>query len=271
MSVARERFWQAAEWTALRIGAGIGIAARLGLLEIKTLLVILLVAGAAWCFAEIADEVGEGETRSFDEAVLLAMREPGDSNDPVGPRWFEEAARDVTALGGLTVLLIVTLSSAAYMLMARRPRMALLLTLSVLGAQVLSSALKHGFARPRPDMIAHEAYVYTASFPSGHSVMAAATYLTLGALLAQVQRRRRQKMFLLGMGMALAILVGMSRVYLGVHWPTDVLAGWTVGAGWAAVVWLVARVLQRRGLLRHASGEAEIPPPSESSSPSDVT
>ena len=271
MSLTRDRVWAAAEWTALRIGAGLAIASRLGLLEIKTLLVILMLAGAAWGFAEIADEVGEGETRSFDEALLLAMREPGDSNDPVGPRWFEEAARDVTALGGLVVLLIITLSSAAYMLMAGRPRMALLLTLSVLGAQILSSALKYGFARPRPDLIAHEAHVYTASFPSGHSVMAAATYLTLGALLAQVQSRRHQKMFLLGLGMTLAVLVGISRVYLGVHWPTDVLAGWTVGAGWAALVWLVARVLQRQGLLRHASGETEIPPPSESSSRSDVT
>ena len=271
MSLARERFWQAAEWTALRIGAGIGVASRLGLLEIKTLLVVLLVAGAAWGFAEIADEVAEGATRSFDEAVLLAMREPGDTNDPIGPRWFEEAARDVTALGGLVVLLIVTLSAAAYMLMARRPRMALLLTLSVIGAQILSSALKHGFARPRPDLIAHEAYVYTASFPSGHSVMAAATYLTLGALLAQVQSRRRQKMFLLGMGMALAILVGMSRVYLGVHWPTDVLAGWTVGAGWAALVWLASRILQRLGALRNARGQSEIPRPAESSAASDVT
>jgi undecaprenyl-diphosphatase len=101
--------------------------------------------------------------------------------------------------------------------------------------------------------------------------MAAATYLTLGALLAQVQGRRRQKMFLLGLGAALALLVGMSRIYLGVHWPTDVLAGWTVGAGWAAMIWLVARVLQRHGLLRHASGETEIPPPSESSSSSNVT
>ncbi|HVG81787.1 MAG TPA: phosphatase PAP2 family protein, partial [Methylomirabilota bacterium] len=235
MSMARERLWQAAEWTLLRVGAGVSLASRLGLLEIKTLLVILLLAGAGWGFAELADEVGEGETRSFDEAVLLAMREPGDTNDPVGPRWFEEAARDVTALGGLVVLLIVTASSAAYMLLGRRPRMALLLTLSVIGAQILSSALKHGFARPRPELVAHEAYVYTASFPSGHSVMAAATYLTLGALLAQVQSRRRQKMFLLGLAMALALLVGMSRIYLGVHWPTDVLAGWTLGGLWALI------------------------------------
>ncbi|HSD34131.1 MAG TPA: phosphatase PAP2 family protein [Alphaproteobacteria bacterium] len=253
-----------------RVTRILAAASRLGLLEIRTLLIVLLLAGAAWSFAEIAEEVGEGETRSFDEAVLLALREPGDTADPIGPRWFEEAARDVTALGGVTVLAIVTLSSLAYMLMADRPRMALLLAASVIGAQVLSSALKHGFARPRPELVAHEAYVYTASFPSGHSVMAAATYLTLGAMLAQVQTRRRQKAFLLGIAVILVVLVGLSRVYLGVHWPTDVLAGWTVGAGWAALVWLIARVLQRSGLLRHASGETEIPPPEESSSRSDA-
>ena len=253
-----------------RVTRILGAASRLGLLEIRTLLIVLLLAGAAWSFAKIAEEVGEGETRSVDEAVLLALREPGDTADPIGPRWFEEAARDVTALGGVTVLAVVTLSSFAYMLMAGRPRMALLLAASVVGAQILSSALKRGFARPRPELVAHEAYVYTASFPSGHSVMAAATYLTLGVLLAQVQTRRRQKIFLLALALSLVLLVGLSRIYLGVHWPTDVLAGWTVGAGWAALVWLVARVLQRSGLLRHASGETEIPPAAESSSRSDV-
>ena len=108
----------------------LGTASRLGLLEIKTLLVVLILAGAAWIFTGIATEVGEGETRSFDEKVLLAMRVPGDPADPIGPRWLEEAARDITALGGVTVLLIVTLSSAIYMLMAQRPRMALLLIVS---------------------------------------------------------------------------------------------------------------------------------------------
>jgi undecaprenyl-diphosphatase len=233
-------------------------------LEIKTLLIVLLLAGAAWIFAEIAAEVGEGETRSFDEWVLLAMRVPGDPADPIGPRWLEEAARDITALGGVAVLLIVTISSATYMLMDGRPRMALLLAVSVVGAEILNSLLKVGFARPRPELVAHQAYVFTASFPSGHSVMSAATYLTLGALLAQVQSRRRQKVFLLGLAITLTILVGLSRVYLGVHWPTDVLAGWTLGAAWAAMIWMVARILQRLGLLHHPSGETEIPPASTS-------
>ena len=254
-----------------RLGRVFTTATHLGLFEIRTLLILLAVAGSAWGFASIAEEVGAGETRGFDERVLLFMRVPGDPNDPVGPRWFEEACRDVTALGGLVVLLLLTISSAVYLLMARRPRMAILVVVSVLGAQLLSSALKYGFERPRPELVPHEAYVYTASFPSGHSVMSAATYLTLAALLAQVQPHRRLKAFILGLAIAIVVLVGLSRVYLGVHWPTDVLAGWTVGAGWAALVWLASRILQRLGALRNARGQSEIPRPAESSAASDVT
>src|SRR5262249_20272646 len=117
----------------------LGTASRLGLLEIKTLLIVLMLAGGAWAFTPIARGVGEGETRSFDESLLLAMRVPGDTADPIGPRWLEDAARDITALGGVAVLSIVTISSAAYMLMARRPRLALLLVISVIGAEILNS------------------------------------------------------------------------------------------------------------------------------------
>ena len=254
-----------------RLGRAVTTATHLGLFEIKTLLFVLAIAGSAWAFAGIAEEVREGETRGFDEAVLLSMRVAGHPDDPIGPRWFEEACRDVTALGGLVVLVLLTLSSAVYLLMARRPRVALLLLISVLGAQLLSSALKYGFERPRPELVPHEAYVYTASFPSGHSVMSAATYLTLAALLAQVQPHRRLKAFILGLAVAVVVLIGLSRVYLGVHWPTDVLAGWTVGAGWAALVWLVSRILQRLGALRNAAGQSEIPPAAESSPSSDVS
>ena len=158
----------------------------------------------------------------------------------------------MTALGGVTVLVLVTLSSIVYLVMARRPRMALLVLVSVVGAQLLSTALKHGFDRPRPELVPHGSYVYTASFPSGHAAMAAVTYLTLGALLARAQPERRLKAFILGLAILITLLVGFSRVYLGVHWPTDVLAGWTLGAGWAALVGMVARMLQARGAIRGA-------------------
>ena len=123
----------------------------------------------------------------------------------------------------------------------------LLLVVAVSLGTVLSSTLKLLVARPRPDLIAHVVQVHTMSFPSGHATLSAVTYLTLGALLARVQPNRRLKAFLLGLALILTILVGASRVYLGVHWPSDVLAGWCVGAAWASLCWFVALQLQRRG------------------------
>ncbi|CAN5314764.1 phosphatase PAP2 family protein [soil metagenome] len=209
------------------------------------LIVLLLIAGALWAFAEIADEVGEAGSFPFDEAVLLAMRTPGDPSDPLGPRWVEEIGRDLTALGGMAILSMITAAAAGYLVLQGKKRAALLVIVAAGGGMVLSTALKYGFDRPRPELVPHGSYVYTASFPSGHSMLSAVTYLTLGALLARVHPRRRMKVYFLTLAAVLAVLVGISRVYLGVHWPTDVLAGWSVGAAWALSVWLVALWLQR--------------------------
>lgn len=215
--------------------------------EIYILIAIALIVGGVWAFVELADEVLEGETHSFDEAVLLALRHSEDPSDPVGPAWVEELGRDLTALGGVGVLTIITASAAGFLWLQRKRRAMYLLVVAIASGLLVSSALKHGFDRPRPDLVPHEALVYTASFPSGHSMLAAVTYLTLGALLARVQPNRRLKIYLLGMACLLTILVGLSRVYLGVHWPTDVLAGWTMGAVWALLFWLLTRWLQHRG------------------------
>ena len=120
----------------------------------------------------------------------------------------------------------------------------------------LSTLLKIGFDRPRPDLVPHEAIVYTASFPSGHAMLAAVVYLTLGALLARVQPRRLLKLYLLGLAILLTVAVGASRVYLGVHWPTDVVAGWAVGAAWALLCWAAALWLQRQGRVETDDPEA---------------
>lgn len=215
--------------------------------EFLPLLVLVLVAGGTWLFAELAEEVMEGDTNQVDEMVLLALRNPQDRSDPLGPRWVEEMARDFTALGGVGVLMILTLAVCGFLVLDRKNHAALLVLVAVGGALALSSLLKYGFQRPRPDLVPHGSYVYTSSFPSGHSMMAAATYLTLGALLARVQPRRRLKAYLLGSALLLTVVVGFSRVYLGVHWPTDVLAGWTAGGVWALSGWLAARWLQGRG------------------------
>jgi undecaprenyl-diphosphatase len=215
--------------------------------EIAILATICVLAGGLWAFINLADEVSEGETEGFDRAVLLAFRNPADAADPVGPPWFEEMVRDVTALGSNFVLTLVTLSVIGYLLLAKKHGAALLVLVSVGGGTILGTLLKIAFERPRPDLVPHGAEVYTASFPSSHAMLAAVTYLTLGALLARLEVKRRVKVFFLALSVLVTILVGLSRIYLGVHWPTDVLAGWAVGAAWGMAVWLVALWLQRSG------------------------
>jgi undecaprenyl-diphosphatase len=112
---------------------------------------------------------------------------------------------------------------------------------------LLSALLKDAFGRARPDLVPHGVEVHTLSFPSGHAMLAAATYLTLGALLARVQPHPRVKTYVLTVAAVLTVLIGVSRVHLGVHWPSDVLAGWCVGAAWALLCWMAAVWLQRRG------------------------
>ncbi|WP_372624797.1 phosphatase PAP2 family protein [Falsiroseomonas sp.] len=223
------------------------IAARAERLERWTVLALLLVAGGIWAFVELADEVQEGETARIDRALLLALRSATNPADPLGPPWLEEVGRDLTALGGIAVLTLLSLTITAFLLLRGLRGAAALLAVSVAGGMLVSQSLKSVFERQRPDLVPHGAEVFTASFPSGHAMMSAVVYLTLGVLLARVETIFRVKAFVLGIAVLLAVLVGVSRVYLGVHWPSDVLAGWTVGAAWALLCWLLARWLQRRG------------------------
>jgi undecaprenyl-diphosphatase len=215
--------------------------------ELATLAALALAASGIWLFVELADEVLEGDTRSADERLLLAMRSPSDSDDPLGPAWAEELARDVTGLGGVGILTLLTLASAGFLAIQRKRHLAVYLIAAVGGGTLASQMLKLGFDRPRPDLVAHGQLVYTSSFPSGHSMVSAVVYLTLGALLASAQRSPRMRAYVLGLALFVALAVGVSRVYLGVHWPTDVLAGWAAGAAWALVCWVGAERLRRRG------------------------
>ena len=217
--------------------------------QLGLLLIFALAIGGTWGFVELAEEVMEGETRAIDEFLLLALRNPTDPTDPLGPAWVEELGRDFSSLGGLGVLTLLTAAAVGYTLLLGRRRTALFILAAVCGGLLLGIALKYGFGRPRPDLVPHGSYVYTASFPSGHALMSAIAYLTLGALLARMQPRLQLKVYIMSCMALLTFLVGLSRVYLGVHWPSDVLAGWGVGATWALFCWLVARVLQLRGQL----------------------
>jgi undecaprenyl-diphosphatase len=211
---------------------------------IHYLLGFLALAGSLWVFAEVADEVVEGESQRLDRAVLEALRQPGDLSDPLGPPWVEEAMRDITALGGTAVLTLITLFAVGFLVLERKPKTIAFLVLSVIGGLLLSLLLKDLFDRPRPDFLAHAQVVYTKSFPSGHSMNAAVIYLTLGATLAHAHEARALKVYMIAASIAVTVLVGFSRLYLGVHWPTDVLAGWSAGAAWGMLVWLSFRLLQ---------------------------
>jgi undecaprenyl-diphosphatase len=224
----------------------------LGRHELATLLLVVAVAAGVWFFAELADEVKDGDALPFDQAVLLAMRNPQDPSDPLGPGWVEEIGRDLTALGGVAMLTFLTVAAAGYLLLERKRHAAVFLLVAVTGGVLLSLALKGSFSRPRPDLVPHGSYVSTTSFPSGHSMMSAITYLTLGALLARTHPHPRIKAYVLMLAVLMTFAVGVSRVYLGVHWPTDVLAGWAAGATWALLCWLAARWLQRRGRVEAA-------------------
>jgi undecaprenyl-diphosphatase len=220
---------------------------RLSTVEASALAAIGLIGASLWLFISIAGAVVEGETTAWDRRLLLALRSAADPATPWGPPWVQEMARDVTALGGVTVLTLMTLAVIGYLLLAGKRNAAIAVLAAVAGGLILSTLLKLGFHRARPDLVPHGSVVYTASFPSGHSMMAAITYLTLGALLARVQATIAIKIYLLTVAVFLTVLVGVSRVYLGVHWPTDVAAGWTVGAAWALLCSLVMRRLQRQG------------------------
>jgi undecaprenyl-diphosphatase len=227
-------------WSLLRIPVR-------SMLEARTLIALFISVGAMLLFAAFVDWVIEGHTRAFDESVLLAFRDPNNPSHPIGPAWLQIMFRDITPLGGYAVVMLISLAVIGYLLMDGKRGAALWVLTSVSGGAVLSNLLKLAIERPRPDLVARLVEVNTSSFPSGHATLAAVTYLTLGALLSRVEARRRVKIYVLTVAVVLTLLIGVSRIYLGVHWPTDVLAGWCVGAVWAMLCWRIALALQRSG------------------------
>lgn len=222
-----------------------GIVARLGKREIGLIAALFCVAALILGFGLLAEEVIEGDTTAFDTRIAHVFRPVG-AADAIGPAWLHEMARDVTALGSMVVLCFLLASVVGYLLLIRKRGAAVLLVGSILGGTVVSFGLKLFFSRARPDM-PDGIQVFTSSFPSSHAMLSAVTFLTLGALMTRVAADVRLKAYFTGCAVFLSIVVGLSRVYLGVHYATDVLAGWCVGSAWAALCWIVALQLQRRG------------------------
>lgn len=211
---------------------------------------LFLLLGAAvllLAFGLIAEEVMEGSTKTLDAKIVLAFRNGDDLANPIGPAWLQSMARDITALGSVVVLWIILVAVVGYFFLVGKGVSASLILAAVLGGTALNSLLKLGFARPRPDLFVLPTKLLTASFPSGHAALSAITYLTLAALLARTTASGRIRSYFVAIGILLTLSVGVSRVYLGVHYPTDVLAGWCVGSAWALGCWAIFSIMQRHG------------------------
>ena len=211
--------------------------------ELRLLIAGLTVFAAVWGFLYLLDEVQEGDAASFDSKILLAFRRPDHLATPIGPRWLQEAARDITALGGFTVLTLVVVLAAILLWVHRRRAQASVLVVAVVGGQLLAEAIKVLVGRTRPDLVPHLDIVYSSSFPSGHSALSPIVYFTLAGLMAAGEGHQAQKVLLIATALVLVLSIGVSRVYLGVHWPTDVLAGWALGSAVSALATLAVHLL----------------------------
>jgi undecaprenyl-diphosphatase len=219
----------------------------------------LFAAGAALlAFFALAWSVSSGQLLAFDRALLVAFRNARDPLDALGPYWLERVFQDLTSLGSFTGLSIIVAIVFGFLWLDAKRHAALLVLLSAASGALLSTLLKAAFERPRPDLIPHLTEVSSASFPSGHAMLSATIYLMLGVLIARVQTMPGLRIYPILVAIALTVMIGVSRVYLGVHWPSDVVAGWIVGAVWALLCYVIAGLLQQRGLVE---GE---PPPSRS-------
>ena len=202
-------------------------------------------------FLLLALAVRGGHTQSLDEAVVRGLRSAVDPAATVGPRWLPESARDVTALGSLSVLLLTTVALSGFLALGRHFQALALVWTATLGGFLSSLWLKGFFDRARPSVVPHLTFTVTKSFPSGHAMLSAVTYLTLGALVAALVNDVRLKRYVVGCSVFIALLVGASRVYLGVHYPTDVVGGWLAGGFWAvASAWTTRRLRRESAALR---------------------
>ena len=208
---------------------------------------VLTIAGLIFAFGLIAQEVVKGKTLAFDRLIMLSLRSTTDPSLPIGPAWLPEAARDVTSLGSSIALVIITMAIVGYLFLAGKPAVAWLMLIAVFGGIALSDLLKFAFARARPDIVAPLARVFTTSFPSGHATLSAITYLTIGAVLARSQPSSTISLYVMSLAAFLTMIIGVSRIYLGVHYPTDVLGGWCIGTAWAMGCWAIMARLQSVG------------------------
>lgn len=196
---------------------------------------------SAFLFAHVLEEVRDGDTTASDRAILLAFRRADDPSTPIGPAWLVQSAIDISALGGTTFITLLTAAAAGFLALHKRWRRMITLVSAVGGAAILSNAIKLSLLRERPAITTHLTDVWSSSFPSGHAMVSAAAYLTVGMMLASTQETKRARIYLVSFAVAMTVLIGLTRIYLGVHWPSDVVGGWCAGAAWALLFWVFMR------------------------------
>jgi undecaprenyl-diphosphatase len=216
--------------------------------EIKVLLWIFIIVTGTLIFILIANAVSEGETKYFDLMILKSLRVRGNLHQPIGPEWVELAMRDITSLGGGTVIVIITVVVVGFLLLQKNYNAMWLILIATIGGALVGFGLKELVGRERPPMIFHLVYVSSLSFPSGHSMISAVVYLTQAFLLSRIQKKKSIRVYIITVALVLTFLIGISRVYLGVHYPTDVLAGWSIGFAWAFLCWFAVWYIQERNV-----------------------
>ena len=216
-------------------------------MRIATVPVVLVavVAAGIYTFLAIADEVSENEIARVDSALLLLLRDSNDLSSPIGPSWLEQVVIEITTLGGYPVLVTLVAAVAGFLLVSRQYGATVFLLGSIISGTLAGHLLKIVYDRPRPDVVDHLVQIHTASFPSGHATMSAVVYLTLATLIVRLVDDVAVRVYVLAVAILLTLAVGLSRIYLGVHWPSDVAAGWALGAAWACLSWLAVSGLRR--------------------------
>jgi len=226
-------------------------------IDSRILVLFLTLSAGAFALLWLASEVLEGDTFALDRTILRDLRATQNTSVLIGPHWLPYSMIDVTSLGSVTVLTLITVLAVAFLVAVRKHTTAIFVAIAVSSGALVGSALKSLFFRARPDVVPHLVHVSSASFPSGHAMNSAVVYLTLATLLARSQQAVRVRIFLLATAIFLTMLVGISRVFLGVHWPSDVVAGWSVGAAWAVMCSLVGKTLQSRRQIEGPSSSSQ--------------
>ena len=210
--------------------------------QVGALALALLALGAFG----LMDAIAHGGAFRLDDRLLIALRRPSHLDQPIGPAWLLQSATDLSALGGFTLQWLLGGASLLVLLQIGRRAEAAWLAASIIGASIANAGLKSILHRPRPELAPHLAVVSNASFPSGHAMISAAIYLTIAVMLSETRPKRSARIFLMAFAGLLVLLIGCSRIYVGVHWPSDVLAGWSLESVWALVVFAINRALRTR-------------------------